>query len=121
MRYKGKIERLNHIISQENRLEKITILISKFKEMTREDEKLLKIFKDDNRFSDISFAGVYLAGIALRNKAREAGNLAGEMEKSPYSEAQEKLINEYSELKKEFEEIEEENNDVIELLDDELL
>ena len=84
----------------------------KFKEITKEDPKLLNFFNKDNRFSNISFAGTYLAGIAVRNEQRKAGNLDGKMETSPYSDTQEKLIEEHTKLQLEFEKTEEaiENN-----------
>lgn len=96
------------IIRQETTLERMTRLALRFKEVTKENPKLLKFFDKDNRFSNINFAGTYLAGIDVRNKEREAGKLDGEMEKSPYSKSQEKMIKEYTELQKEFEKTEKE-------------
>lgn len=96
------------IIKQETTLEKMTSLALKFKEVTKEDPKLLKFFDNDKCFSNINFAGTYLAGIDVRNKEREVGNLDGKMEKSPYSKSQEKMIKEYGELQKEFEKTEKE-------------
>lgn len=97
-----------YIIKQEKILEKMTEINLKFKEITKEDPNLLKVFDKDNRFSNISFAGTYLAGIAVRNEQRKAGNLEGEIEKSPYTEIQEKLIDEYTELRLEYEKTEQE-------------
>ena len=97
-----------YIIKQEEALEKMRDIALKFKEITKEDPKLLNFFNKDNRFSNISFAGTYLAGIAVRNEQRKAGNLDGKMETSPYSEKQEKLIEEHTKLQLEFEKTEEE-------------
>lgn len=97
-----------YIIKQEGALEKMQDIALKFKEITKEDPKLLNFFNKDNRFSNISFAGTYLAGISVRNEQRKAGNLEGKMEKSPYSKQQEKLIEEYTNLQVEFEKIENE-------------
>ena len=70
----------------------------RFKEITKEDPKLLHFFSKDNRFSNIVFAGTYLAG---------------KIEKSPYSKEQEKLIEEYTNLRVEFEKTEQEiENDI---------
>lgn len=96
------------IIKQQNLLEKMTEIELKFKEITKEDPQLLNFFDKDNRFSNISFAGTYLAGIAVRNEQRKAGNLEGKMEKSPYSKQQEKLIEQYTNLRVEFEKTENE-------------
>ena len=96
------------IIRQQNLLEKMTEIELKFKEITKEDPQLLNFFDKDNRFSNISFAGTYLAGIAVRNEQRKAGNLEGKMEKSPYSKQQEKLIEQYTNLRVEFEKTENE-------------
>ncbi len=101
------IER-GYIIKQEEILEKMTEINLKFKELTKEDPNLLKFFDKDKRFSNISFAGTYLAGIAVRNEQRKAGNLEGKMEKSPYSKTQEKLIDEYTKLRLEYEKTEQE-------------
>lgn len=97
-----------YIIKQEETLEKMREINLKFKELTKEDPNLLKFFDKDNRFSNISFAGTYLAGIAVRNEQRKAGNLEGKMEKSPYTKTQEKLIDEYNELRLEYEKTEQE-------------
>lgn len=106
-----------YIIKQENLLAKMRDITLKFKEITKEDSKLLQFFNKDNRFSNISFAGTYLAGIAVRNEQRKAGNLEGEMEESPYSKQQENLIDEYTKLRVEFEKTEQEieNNMNIEI------
>jgi len=91
------------VLKQEIVLEKMKNLSLKFKELTKEDLKLLEIFDKDNRFSNIEFAGTYLAGIEFRNKERENGNLDGKLEKSPYSKLQATLIKEYAKLQKELE------------------
>lgn len=103
------------VIRQETNLEKMTRLALQFKEVTKEDPKLLRFFNKDKRFSNINFAGTYLAGIEVRNKEREAGNLDGKMEKSPYSKSQEKLIKEYTELQIEFEKTEKEMDNNIDI------
>ena len=101
------------IIRQQDILEKMTEPELRFKEITKEDPKLLHFFSKDNRFSNIVFAGTYLAGIAVRNEQRKAGNLDGKIEKSPYSKEQEKLIEEYTNLRVEFEKTEQEiENDI---------
>lgn len=101
------------IIRQQDILEKMTETELRFKEITKEDPKLLHFFSKDNRFSNIVFAGTYLAGIAVRNEQRKAGNLDGKIEKSPYSKEQEKLIEEYTNLRVEFEKTEQEiENDI---------
>lgn len=79
-----------------------------FREMTINDNRLLEYFKNDDpkdRFSSISFAGATLAGISIRNGMREAGNLDGEMEKSPYTQEQEQMIEKYIEMEKNLEKI----------------
>ena len=96
------------LIEQQNLVEKLSEIELNFKEITKEDSNLLEFFNKDNRFSNIVFAGTYLAGIAVRNAQRKAGNLEGEMEKSPYSKEQEKLIEKYNNLQIEFEKIENE-------------
>ena len=96
------------IIKQQNTVEKMAELILKFKKMTNENQKLLDFCKEDNRFLNIDFAGTYLAGIDVRNQERKLGNLEGQIEKSPYSELEEKIIREYTELQKEFEKTEKE-------------
>lgn len=101
------------IIRQQDILEKMTETELRFKEITKEDPKLLHFFSKDNRFSNIVFAGTYLAGIVVRNEQRKAGNLDGKIEKSPYSKEQEKLIEEYTNLRVEFEKTEQEiENDI---------
>lgn len=96
------------IIKQQNTVEKMAELILKFKKMTNENQKLLDFCKEDNRFLNIDFAGTYLAGIDVRNQERKLGNLEGQIEKSPYSELEERIIREYTELQKEFEKTEKE-------------
>lgn len=101
------------IIRKETTLERMSRLASRFKEVTKEDPKLIKFFNGDNCFSNIEFAGTYLASIDVRNKEREAGNLDGEMEKSPYKKSQEKMIREYTALQIELEkEQQEKENDI---------
>lgn len=97
-----------YIIKQQNLLEKMSDINLKFRELTKEDSNLIKLFDKDNRFSNISFAGTYLAGIAVRNEQRKAGTLEGKMEKSPYSKQQENLIEEHTKLRKEYEKTEQE-------------
>ena len=86
------------IIKQENILEKMSDIALKFKEITKEDSKLINFFGEDKRFTSIMYAGAYLGGIAIRNEQRKAGNLDGEIEQSPFSNEQEKLIDEYTDL-----------------------
>lgn len=83
-----------------------------FKELTEKDESLYDFFNKDKRFSNISFAGTYLARMDLRNEQRKAGNLEGKLEKSPYNKTQEKMIDEYISLQQKYQkEIDEmENN-----------
>lgn len=101
------------IIGQETTKERMDRLESRFKEVTIDSPKLSKFFKDDKRFSNISFAGTYLAGMDLRNEQRKAGNLEGEMEKSPYNKSQERMIKEYIFLQKRYEkEMEEMENNI---------
>lgn len=101
------------ILKQQDLLDKMTEIELRFKEITKEDPKLLHFFSKDNRFSNIVFAGTYLARIAVRNEQRKAGNLDGKMEYSPYSKEQEKLIEEYTNLRVEFEKKEQEiDNDI---------
>ena len=101
------------IIRQQDILDKMKEFQLRFKEITKEDPKLLQFFDKDNRFSNITFACTYLAGIAVRNEQRKAGNLDGKIEHSPYSKEQEKLIEEYTNLRVEFEKTEQEiENDI---------
>ena len=101
------------IIRQQDILDKMKEFQLRFKEITKENPKLLQFFNEDNRFSNITFAGTYLAGIAVRNEQRKEGNLGGKIEKSPYSKEQEKLIEEYTDLRVEFEKTEQEiENDI---------
>ena len=97
-----------YIIKQQNLIEKMRDITLKFREITKEDPKLLEFFNKDNRFSNITFAGTYLAAIKVRNEQRQAKELDGEMEESPYSKEQEKLIEEYKEMQNEFERTEKE-------------
>ena len=101
------------IIRQQDILDKMKEFQLRFKEIAKEDPKLLQFFDKDNRFSNITFACTYLAGIAVRNEQRKAGNLDGKIEHSPYSKEQEKLIEEYTNLRVEFEKTEQEiENDI---------
>ncbi len=59
------------IIRQQDILEKMTEIELRFKEITKENPKLLQFFNEDNRFSNITFAGTYLAGIAVRNEQKK--------------------------------------------------
>ena len=61
-----------YIIKQEETLEKMHNIALKFKEIAKEDPKLLNFFNKDNRFSNNSFAGTYLAGIAVRKEQRKS-------------------------------------------------
>lgn len=97
-----------YIIKQQKLLEKMSDITLRFKEITKEDSNLINYFKDEKRFSNITFAGAYLAGIAVRNEQRKAGNLEGKIEKSPYSKEQEKLIDEHTKLRLEYEKTEQE-------------
>lgn len=97
-----------YIIKQQNLIEKMRDITLKFREITKEDPKLLEFFNKDNRFSNITFAGTHLAAIKVRNEQRQAKELDGKMEESPYSKEQEKLIEEYKELQNEFERTEKE-------------
>lgn len=91
------------VIGKETTKDRMDRLASRFKEVTEDNPKLLKFFKEDKRFSNISFAGTYLAGMDLRNEQRKAGKLEGELEKSPYNKSQERMINEYIFLQKQYE------------------
>ena len=101
-----------YIIKQQDLVEKIADITLKFREITKEDPKLLKFFNKDNRFSNITFAGTHLAAIEVRNEQRKSGELEGEMEKSPYSKEQQKLIDEYKKLQSEFEKTEKEIDNI---------
>lgn len=96
------------VMKQETIQEKMNRIALTFKEITKEDDNLISYFGRNNGFYDISFAGTYLAGIAVRNEQRKAGNLEGAMEKSPYSKKQENLIDEYTKLRVELERLEQE-------------
>lgn len=105
----------SYMIRQEKLLEKMSEVALRFRELTKEDPHLIEFFNKGDRFSNISFAEAYLAEIDLRNMQREVGNLEGEIEKSPYSGEQEKLIDKYTKLEMEYENIErkiEENIDM---------
>lgn len=95
-----------YYIKQDEVMEKMSEIILCFRELTRKEPYLIEFFNGDNRFSNVIFAEAYLAGMDLRNKQRENGNLDGNIEKSPYSKEQERLINEYTRLKAEYERLE---------------
>lgn len=89
-------------------LNKMDKLRNEFKKITSNDQKLAEYFKEDKRYTNIRVAGVILAGMAVRNLQRENGNLEGELEYSPFSKEQEKMIDDYTELEKMVEYIEQE-------------
>lgn len=92
-------------------LEKMSELTKSFKEITKEDKNLLEYFKQDDppyRFTSIMVAGTVIAGINLRNLQRKEKNLEGKLEKSPFSDEQEKMIDEYSNLRNELDALERE-------------
>lgn len=91
---------------EEKVLEKMSELKQKFRELTENDETLKSHFKNNEKFTEIMVAGTILAGIELRNLQRENNNLEGELEHSPFSAEMEKLIDQYTELEKEVEDIE---------------
>lgn len=101
------------VIRHETMQEKMNSIALKFKEITKEDKKLINYFGRNNGFYDISFAGTYLAGIDVRNEERRVGKLDGEIEKSPFTKEQEKLIDEYTKLQIEMQKLEQEiENDI---------
>lgn len=89
-------------------LNKMNILRDRFRISTENNLKLAEYFKEDKRYTSIRVAGAILAGIAVRNLQRENGNLGGELEHSPFSKEQEKMIDDYIELEKMVEYIEQE-------------
>lgn len=104
-----KKEITNPIIEKQEVIqEKADKLALTFKEITKDDENLIHYFGRNNGYHDISFAGTYLAGIEVRNKQRKLGKLDGEIEKSPFTKEQEKLIDEYSKLQLEMQKNEQE-------------
>ena len=65
-----------------------------FKNLAKRNQNL----KDkDNRFFNIQFASVYVAGIELRNLQRQNNNLDGDFEIIPYTKKELSLIDEYTE------------------------
>lgn len=96
----------SYMIKQEKLLEEMSQVALQFRELTKEDPHLIEFFNKGDRFSSVSFAEAYLAGIDLRNMQMEIGNLEGEIEKSPYSREQEKLIDKFTKLEIEYENIE---------------
>lgn len=104
-----KKEITNPIIEKQEVIqEKADKLALTFKEITKDDENLIHYFGRNNGYHDISFAGTYLAGIDVRNKQRKLGKLDGEIEKSPFTKEQEKIIDEYSKLQLEMQKNEQE-------------
>ena len=101
------------VMKHETIQEKMNSIALTFKEITKEDEKLINYFGKNNGFYDISFAGTYLAGIEVRNEQRRLGKLDGEIEKSPYAKEQENLIDKYTKLQIEMQKLEQEiENDI---------
>lgn len=88
-----------------NKMEKLS---NDFKNITSNNQKLAEYFKENKRYTSIRAAGAILAGIAVRNLQRENGNLEGELENSPFSKEQEKMIDDYTELEKMLEYVEQE-------------
>lgn len=87
-------------------------LSKEFEKLTKNDSNLVEHFKETYpsgelkvHFYSVQLAGTILAGIAIRNGCREAGNLDGEMEKSPYTKEQEALIEKYTVMEKALERI----------------
>ncbi len=89
-------------------LNKMEKLKNEFKKITTNDKKLAEYFKEDKRYTNIRSAGVILASMEIRNLQRENGNLEGEIEHSPFSKEQEKMIDDYTKLEKTVEYIEQE-------------
>jgi len=89
-------------------LNKMDKLRNDFKNITSKDQKLAEYFKEDKRYTSIRVAGAILAGMAVRNLQRENKNLGGELEYSPFSKEQEKMIDDYTELEKMLEYVEQE-------------
>lgn len=93
-------------LNNEKELERLRV---EFKKSTINDNNLREHFKNDNpsdRFANIKVAGSILAGIELRNIQRASRNLKGDKEEFPYTEEQIKMIDRYTELENEQEEIE---------------
>lgn len=102
-------------LKQEQLSEKITEVTKSFKELIKEESKILECFKEIGiKKYPISLdeASWYLNLLNKRNELRKQNLLDGEIEKSPFSEAQEKLINEFNKLSKEYKEVEMELNDI---------
>ena len=102
-------------LKQEQLLEKITEVAKSFKENTKEETKLLSYFKDIGIKNDpisLNDASRVLNLLNKRNELRKQNLLDGEIEKSPFSEAQEKLIHEFNKLNEEYQEVEMELNDI---------
>ena len=93
-------------LNNEKELERLRV---EFKKSNINDNNLREHFKNDNpsdRFANIKVAGSILAGIELRNIQRASRNLKGDKEEFPYTEEQIKMIDRYTELENEQEEIE---------------
>jgi len=102
-------------LKQEQLLEKITEVAKSFKENTKEETKLLSYFKNIGIKNDpisLNDASRVLNLLNKRNELRKQNLLDGEIEKSPFSEAQEKLIHEFNKLNEEYQEVEMELNDI---------
>lgn len=98
--------RIKSILKEEKIINKMKLISEKFKYDTKNNEDLQKVFKDTRNkdvYYHIKVAGAILAGIDVRNLQRENGNLEGELEHSPFSKEQEKMIEEYTKLQNELE------------------
>ena len=103
------------LLKQEQLLEKITEVAKSFKELIKEESHLLQYFKDiglPNNPITLNEASRVLNLLNKRNELRKQNLLDGEIEKSPFSEAQEKLINQFVKLNEEYQEVEMELNDI---------
>lgn len=103
------------LLKQEQLLEKITEVAKFFKELIKEESHLLQYFKDiglPNNPITLNEASRVLNLLNKRNELRKQNLLDGEIEKSPFSEAQEKLINQFVKLNEEYQEVEMELNDI---------
>lgn len=103
------------LLKQELLLEKITEVAKSFKELIKEDSKLLQYFKDIRIKNDpisLNDASRVFKLLNKRNELRKQKLLDGEIEKSPFSETQEKLINEFIKLNEEYKEVVMELDDI---------
>ena len=89
-----------YIVKRQEILEKMADLKLKFKEITKEDEDIIKYFDGDKNCLDITFAEKFLMDI--QEKCNQLTT------KSPYSDFHNNLISEYMCLSKELEELERE-------------